>query len=337
MNRRKYLTYSTLVLSLLILWNFKLINYGVSQLKGQITILTNSKDIDLVLNDKNLPDSVKFKLRLVQKIKQFAIDSIGLSPSDAYQTVFNQEGKPALKIITACKPFELEDYTWSFPLLGEVSYKGFFNEELLQQEKDKISAKNYDLNISEVTAWSTLGWFKDPILTNFLNRSDGMLSNLIIHELTHGTIYVTSDVYFNENLANFIGNEGAKEFLKSTFSDTSLVYKKYLEEIKNEKILTDFVVLKANGLDSLYQTFDSQMNYETKAEIKHQFMLTFIGQLEQLPIKSIKRYIPAIETLNNTYFQSFRRYNSNLSLFEEEFKNHKNLASYVKQLKIEYQ
>ena len=200
-NRVKYPFYSLLVLLFFFLWNYELVFYGGSQLKGQLHILTEAKDIKTVINDPNFPDSLKPKLILVQDIKRFAIDSIGLTTSNSYETVFNQKGKPILKIITACKPFDLEDYTWTFPVLGEVSYKGYFDEDLLNKEVQRIKSKNYDVSVGEVTAWSTLGWFKDPILTNFLRRSDGRLSNLIVHELTHGTVYVKSDVYFNEKFS----------------------------------------------------------------------------------------------------------------------------------------
>ena len=334
--KNKYLLYSILILTFFFLWNFKLIIYGASQLKGQVAILAASEEIETVLNYPDFPDSLKSKLRLVQQIKQFAIDSIGLTSSNAYETVYNQRGKASLKIITACKPFELEDYTWTFPLLGEVSYKGFFNEEMLTEEANKIRELNYDISIDEITAWSTLGWFKDPILTNFLNRSDGMLSNLIIHELTHGTIYIKNDVYFNENLANFIGDEGAKCFLKSAFGASSIEYKNYLQRMKDKKILTDFVVAKADNLDSLYQTFEPQIDLESKKDIKHQFMLDFINQLAQLPIDNIIRYTPKIEKLNNTYFQSFRRYNANLDFFKQDYKKYNNLSEYIKHIKNHY-
>jgi predicted aminopeptidase len=335
--KKKLLLSSFLILFFLFLWNLNLIVYGASQLKGQVAVLVASEDISVVLKEKSFPDSLKHKLRLVQDIKRFAIDSIGLTNSNSYETVFNQEGKPILKIITACKPFDLEDYTWSFPLLGEVSYKGFFNEQMLNEEVEKIRENGYDVSINEVTAWSTLGWFKDPILTNFLRRQDGMLANLIIHELTHGTIYIKSNVYFNENLANFIGNEGAKYYLKSTFGDSSTIYKEYVREMNDEQVLSHFVVMKADELDSLYQTFDSKISLESKKEIKHQFMLSYINDLKLLPINNVIRYTPNIDKLNNTYFQSFRRYNSNLKTFELDYKKQNNLSDYIEHIKSLYE
>lgn len=333
---KKYSLYIFLILLFLFSWNYKLISYGLSQLDGQINILYNAKEITDVIKDQNFPDSLKRKLLLIQEIKAFAIDSIGLSPSNSYETVFNQEGKPILKIITACKPFELEDYTWSFPILGEVSYKGFFNNDRLQEELKSITKKGYDTNISEVTAWSTLGWFKDPVLTNFINKSDGKLANLIIHELTHGTMYVKSDVYFNENLASFIGHIGAQQFLIHKFGIDSPEHTNYLQEMSDEELLSDFVVNKSKTLDSLYQSFDRQMALNAKITLKRTFIDNFHLQLQKLPINSIKKYTPKKNKINNTYFQSFRRYHLNMDEFEDDYKSFSNLSEYINYIKKKY-
>lgn len=333
---KKYSFYTFSLFIFLWMWNYQIINYGFSQLVGQVTILSKAKDINKVLHSPEYPDSLKQKLLFVQEVKRFAIDSLGLNTSKSYETVFDQKGKPVLNIITACKPFELEDYTWSFPLLGEVSYKGFFDTTMLNKEADRLKAKNYDIHIGEVTAWSTLGWFKDPILTNFLKRNDGMLANLIIHELTHGTVYVSSDVYFNENLASFIGHEGAKLFLKQHYGDTSSLYKAYIQEMKNDKIVSDFVVEQANRLDSLYQTFEPNTKHQFKEATKQLFIDEFINKFHKLPLPSIHRYLPANKNINNTYFQSYKRYHSNIEFFENQFKNFKDLPSYIDYIKETY-
>ena len=139
-----------------------------------------------------------------------------------------------------------------------------------------------------------------------------------------------------KNLASFIGHEGAKYFLKSKFGDSSVVYKNYLQEMKDEKIITDFVVMKSHQLDSLYQTFDPSLKTVHKNKIKKDFMLVFIDEYKQLPISTIKNYTPKIDKLNNTYFQSFRRYNLNMGFFEKEYKNFKDLRSYIQYIKETY-
>ena len=106
-------------------------------------------------------------------------------------------------------------YEWSFPFLGRVPYKGFFDRGAAIEEDSLLRLKGYDTGIGNIRGWSTLGWFKDPILSGMLENSEGALANLIIHELWHGTLYVKDSADFNENLASFAGEQGALLFLQS--------------------------------------------------------------------------------------------------------------------------
>ncbi len=96
-----------------------------------------------------------------------------------------------------------------------MPYKGFFNQKLAFELKDELEKEGYDVIVRNPGGWSTLGWFTDPILSKMLNRSEGDLANLIIHEMVHSTIFVKDSVEFNENLATFIGDRGAEKFLDS--------------------------------------------------------------------------------------------------------------------------
>ncbi|MBK7966761.1 MAG: aminopeptidase [Bacteroidetes bacterium] len=107
-------------------FNFRLVNYGVAQLKGQLKILYDAEPIETKLSDATFPDSLKAKLRLIQEIKKFANDSLGLVVSKNYTKVYDQKGKPVLWVITASRAFSMKAYEWNFPFLGNVSYKGFF-------------------------------------------------------------------------------------------------------------------------------------------------------------------------------------------------------------------
>ena len=311
------------------------LKYGLSQLSGQVKVLWEAKPLEDVLNNTSIPDSVKSKLKLVKSIKSFAFDSLGLKSNDSYSTVFVQNGEPILFNVTACDPFELKDHTWSFPLLGEVSYKGFFDTTLLNKEVEKLKEKGLDINVREVTAWSTLGFFNDPILTNFLNRSDGQLSNLIIHELTHGTVYVSDDVYFNENLASFIGDKGARIFLDHHFGPDSEQKLEYIQEEKDYKVVTDFVLNEASQLELLYDSIQ-EFPVSEKRVLKNEFMQRFTSRMKEISVLNVERYIPKLSRLNNTYFQSFKRYHNNQSKFEEEFSSFDDLPSYIKYVVFKY-
>ena len=224
LNLLKFLLF---IILLTALWNYKLVFYGIQQLNGQLKIICKSVPVTEVINDKNVNPEIKEKLLLVEEIRRFAMDSIGLTNSDNYTTFYDQQGKPLMWVVTGCKPYSLEAKKWNFPFVGEVSYKGFFKEYRAKKEELLVRQQGYETDIYSPSAWSTLGYFTDPILSNILKRGPGRISELIIHELTHATIFQSSSVVYNENLATFVGENGAIKFLIAHFGDTSVYINRY--------------------------------------------------------------------------------------------------------------
>ncbi len=203
-----------LILIALCLYYWNWLSYGYNQAKGQLKVITQSRPIEDFLQDPNFPDSLKQKLELTMAVRGFAVDSLGLNKSDNYTELYDQKGKTLLWNVSASEPYALKAYTWQYPFLGEMPYKGF-DLEKAKKEADLLKEKGFDVRIRTVGGWSTLGILKDPLLSNMLERNDGALAEVIIHELTHATLFVKNEVEFNENLASFIGEKGAERFLVS--------------------------------------------------------------------------------------------------------------------------
>ena len=197
--------------------NLELVLYGMNQAQGQLKVILNARDINEVLEDENIDQQLKIKIILMQEIREFAIDSLGLNDSNNYTSLYDQKGEDILWNLSASEPFELKSHRWYFPILGSFSYKGFFDLEKAKQEREELKNAGLDTRIRSVSAWSTLGWFDDPILSKMLKRDEGYLADLVIHELTHSTIFVRDSITLNENLASFIGEQGARRFLKSKY------------------------------------------------------------------------------------------------------------------------
>lgn len=297
----------------MILWicYFRLVDYGFSQLSGQISIIRNTKPIEELLSNPAFPDSSKARLKLIGRIKQFAIDSLGLTPTENYSTFYDQKGKPLLMNLTAAEKFKLKAYTWNFPMLGRVSYKGFFNFDKGKAEKEELAKKGYDVDYGPVSAWSTLGFFRDPVFSGMLRRNDGQLAELIIHEMTHGTIYLKSSVDFNENLASAVGEYGAERFLKAAYGDSSAELIHYIHEEEDYNLFANHFLLGTKALDSLYKTFGNKRDTE-KSELKKVLIKQIVSSLDTIPFHSSKyknRFSDG-KMPNNTYFLSFVRYDS---------------------------
>src|SRR5688572_21409953 len=210
----KRILWSVLALVLILaIAYWDLLLYGIRQGRGQLNIVWNARPVDEFMKDPAFPDSLKARLRLIDEVRRYAIDSLGLKDTENYKTLYDQKGEEIMWVVTACEPFRLKAKEWDFPVLGSVPYKGFFNKKLALQLREELQREGWDVSIRNPGGWSTLGWFTDPILSKMLERSEGDLANLIIHEMSHSTIFVKDSVDFNENLSTFIGDRGAEKFL----------------------------------------------------------------------------------------------------------------------------
>jgi predicted aminopeptidase len=339
-SKGKILLYSILlIIFLFLVIKHELVYYGYVQAKGQLEIIINARPVPELMADPGFPDSLKAKLKIIEDVKRFAIEELGLKGKKNYTTYYDQQGKDLMWVVSACKPFELEAYNWGFPILGSFSYKGFFRYDMAEKERDKLRNKGYDANIRIAGGWSTLGILKDPVLSNMLNRNVGSLVDLIIHELTHGTIFLKDSLEFNENLATFIGNEGARRFLSISYGNSSFELESFNIRIKDRKKFTAYVLEGADRLDSLYNSFSAGMSHEYKLAQKREAIEDFIAGIQGLPFRN-KMYKDFFHDFipDNTFFMSYLRYRGGQDGFEAtlriEYKD--DLVEYIRDLKNQY-
>jgi predicted aminopeptidase len=309
-----------LVVLVAIFWD--LVSYAVRQGYGQFTIIWHARPVDEFLSDPEFPDSLKARLNFISEVRRYSIDSLGLKDTENYKTMFDQKGKEIMWVVMACEKFRLKPKEWEFPIVGAVPYKGFFNEKRANDLKEELENEGWDVVIRNPGGWSTLGWFTDPILSKMLSRSEGDLANLIIHEMSHATIFVKDSVDFNENLATFIGDRGAEKFLIYKYGEHSKEYTNYMEEDKDYLKFVDHMLRGAKKLDSLYNTMDPTSPIEGKLESKERVIRRIINSLDTLsltltsnPSKRFRNVLP-----NNAYFMNFRQYQSKQDTFANEWK-----------------
>lgn len=320
--------------------------YAYRQAKGQLKIIFNTRPVTEVLADKTFPDSLKNRIRLIEEIKRFAVDSLGLNPSKNYTTFYDQHQKPILWVITACEPFELKARKWNFPIVGIFSYKGHFEKAIADAELNELKKQGFDTQLNEVSAWSTLGYLKDPILSSMLEKSEGRLAALIIHELTHGTLFVKNNLEFNENLADFVGDYGAIRFLESKYGKTSKELERYQFSKKYNDAYSQHLLRGAKKLDSLYKNFSKNMTNQEKVRQKTTMINMIINKSDTLlsgdfqkRLISRKKWALNDNNLpNNAYFIGYLTYQSKQNQFKDEFaKDFKsNFNNYLTHLKQKY-
>ena len=340
--KKKALGSIGIILLIIVTMNLDLVKYGLTQGYGQFRIIYDAKPVSEYLQNPEFSKQKKEKLKLIEKAKRFAEDSLGIKKTKNYSTLYDDSTKGSLTmwVLTACKAFEFTPYEWKFPIIGTFSYKGYFNKKQAKKEEKELSQEGYDTGIRTAGAWSTLGWFNDPIMGNLLDDSDGYIVETIIHELTHATIYVKNDVAFNENLAVFIGHKGALLFLKNEFGKESKEYIEYLNNWKDRKTFKDYVLETSIKLKQRYANFTPTDDYKKKEEVKNNLLQEFVIGINQLDIKNKKNYSKRFKKKlpNNTFFMSYIRYNASLDQFEKEFNSNfnQNIKDYLDFLKQKY-
>ncbi len=178
----------------------------------QSSISFHSVPVEEVLENEGIDRQAKEKILFIQEVKRYGEEKLGLTRTKNYSKYFEVEG-PVLYVITAAEKDRLQLYHWSFPITGKVTYKSFFTKDGLLEERRSLETKGYDTFAQEVGAYSTLGWLKDPIFSSMLRWDEATLANVILHEMTHATIYFKGQTDFNEEMATFVGNQGAIDFL----------------------------------------------------------------------------------------------------------------------------
>ncbi len=333
------------VLIVLLVWQWELVSYGWMQARGQLRILWNTKPVSEVLADPAYPDSLKRKLKLIEEIKRFTVDSLGLNPSGSYESFYDQQGKPILWVITGAEPYRLVAKQWRFPILGAFSYKGFFEKDRADSTVADLKKEGLDTRIGEVSAWSTLGFLADPVLSSFLDRSEGQLAELIIHELTHGTLFVKNSLEYNENLADFVGEYGAARFLAQKYGSTSPQYRDYLARKAFYERYDVHILRGTKRLDSLYRTFKPATPVAVKESLKWQAIARIVSMADTITDergkktgRSIKkRRLNKLSLPNNAYFMGYLTYRNQQNRFRQEFESRGgSFRQYMKYLKQTY-
>ncbi len=308
--------------------NYRLCIYLYYQARGQLHIITHTQGIAGFRSANTLTANQSANLDLIQHVKVYAEDSLGFAATNNYRTVYNQHRQPILWALTLSRADSLVPYYWRFPMIGSVSYKGFFEKEKATREAYHYTAMGYDAEIRSVSAWSTLGWLSDPILSSMLNMPKGSLCNLIFHELFHSTYYAPGSVEDNENLATFIGDKATIQFLLND----SCGLAQYLDKKHDSALFWHYMATSTARLDSLYRSgpFDKLK--------KLKLLLAIADGIGRLPFKDPARFRGEKQDIllfKNAYFIGFNQYHSSQDSLEMAFNKiyHHNLRNMVKALK----
>ena len=191
-------------------------------------------------------------VNLVKDIRSFAMEELGLAESRNYTRYVEIDRNYLAAVVSASAKDSFTRYEWNYPIVGSMPYKGFFNVDDARKERAKLEKKDLDVWVRPVEAFSTLGWFRDPLYSYMREYSPARLAGLIIHELVHATVFIKGQSNFNEELAEFIGTEGSRLYMESRYGIDSDEYKNMLVFETDSLSYVDFIQELISELEALY-------------------------------------------------------------------------------------
>jgi predicted aminopeptidase len=293
-------------------------------------ILARRRPIDEVLNDTSLDQTTRGKLELVVQARSFARHELNLDVGDSY-TSYSDIGRDTLALVLSASPADrLAAHTWWFPIVGRVPYKGFFSLEAAKKEQLDLEERHYDTYLRPTSAFSTLGWLPDPLLSTALRQDSVGLVETVIHEVTHNTLFVSGQVKFNESFANFIGSLGAIEFFCDRRDDAlcELARGRWHDRV----LLSDFLDRLWADLEDLYaEELPSDSLTTRRRTLLHEAAQGF--QRDYTPAmltRGFARYDPT--QINNAVLISRHLYFHRLRLLQEVYEQSSNLNDAFQQV-----
>lgn len=219
-------------------------------ISGQMEMLHAARPIATVKADPATSKGLKEKLTLVESLRAYAKSDLKLPVNTQFSTYADLHREFAVWVVYAAPEFSLEAKTWWYPIVGTMKYRGFFHKEEAKAEVDRLKQQGYEVLGAGVAAYSTLGWFSDPVLNTFIRHEESELAELIFHELSHPRVFFPGDTDFNEAFATANAQDAVQRWLRAKRTPAELAaYERGIKE--NDMILQ--LILGARGrLKTLY-------------------------------------------------------------------------------------
>ena len=240
--------------------------YYMQAIRGQFEVMNRRHPIPEVIADEEAPEDLRKRLAIVQEAGVFAVDELLLADNESYRSYADLGRDYVVWNVFAAPEFSLEPKTWCYPVAGCVAYRGYFAEEAARKKAQRLRANGFDVAVSGVSAYSTLGKFSDPVLNTMMRWPDTQLVATIFHELAHQKLYVKGDTAFNESFATAVADIGIKRWLEGRDELPSM--EGFLRNRELRQLMMVLVDEAKTELQVLYESdLDAELQRSRKLEI----------------------------------------------------------------------
>lgn len=256
------------------------VGYYSQAIDGQLTILARRQPIAEIIADPDTAPELKQKLQQVVRMRRFAVDVLNLPDNASYTSYADLERPYVVWNVFAAPEFSLTPLQWCYPVAGCVSYRGYFSEQGANHFADKLARDGNEVYVAGISAYSTLGWFHDPLLNTMLTRSETSLAGTLFHELAHQRLYAKGDTAFNESFATTIELEGVRRWLQQNHQADQ--YAEYQASLQRK---LQFIALVQGAREKLKILFATDIPDPKKRERKKQIYARLKQDYRQLRAK----------------------------------------------------
>ncbi len=256
------------------------LEYYWQSARGQLDVQLARRPISAVLIDPNTPETLRRKLIDVQTMVRFAADELALPNQGSYQDYADIGRDTVVWTVVAAPRLSLTARRWCYPVVGCLSYRGFYSPADAAHLAATLQAQGDDVYVAPVRAYSTLGWFADPVLNTVLNGPSWDLAGILFHELTHQKLYISGDTGFNEAYATAVQREGVQRWLAGR--GDAAQQQQYQRAQQRQREFRTLVFAYRRQLEAVYQ---SNLKDSTKLQRRRQIFRAMRGAYADLRSK----------------------------------------------------
>lgn len=326
MKKRKKRIIVLLSLSLMLITLFFSIDgpYIINQGLQLFAIRRNMQDIDALLESMGLEPESRAFFALTKEIRTFAMNELGLMNSPNYSKYVVTDRTYLADVVSAVRADSLERYRRKYPLVGDVFYKGFFNKAQAERFAERLEKRGYDVLLRKVGAYSSLGLIIDPLFTYMRTYPEYKLAEMIIHEQVHATLWIPGQNQFNEEIATFIGREGAAEYIRRKYGADSPAYTHIQLAGRDRETLLAMVLEVYGELQDAYRNVvDKNERLRLKTEILARTKDKFAENYETVFLTGAYSHLIEKEW-NLALIDLYLQYNEDLALYYELYESYEN-------------
>lgn len=308
------------------------LGYYVQAVQGQYSLMFDARPIDNWLADPNVDAKLKGRLAKVQEIRRFAAEELGLPDNDSYKNYADLKRSYVLWNVVATPELSMKPTQWCFPIAGCVNYRGYYNKGEAQAFAAALRHEGYDVQVAGVPAYSTLGWFSDPVLSTFIQYPDAELARLVFHELAHQVAYAKDDSKFNESFAVSVEEAGVERWM-AKYGDEKMRVSYAVYEGRKK----DFLALLVKYRNQLEVNYASQISNAEKRQRKAEIFRALKD--EYLVLKEVTwggyagydRWFA--EPLSNAHLSSVATYHDLVPGFRALLAQQRNLSAFYREVR----